>query len=89
MACYTWHLKSQGASPRAISAKYGDLNALGYLVLAYDAPKGKEVLNHLWPWDYEYSRKFSDAPRILARYKRTIEDFSRFVRESGLASNEE
>ena len=70
MACYTWHLKSQGASPRAMSAKYADLNALGYLVLAYDTPKGKEVLNHLWPWDYEYSRKFSDTPRNLARYER-------------------
>ena len=28
-----------------MSAKYDDLNALGYLVLAYDAPKGKEILN--------------------------------------------
>ena len=29
MARYAWHLKSQGVSPRAMSAKYDDLNALG------------------------------------------------------------
>jgi len=87
IASYTRHLKSEGASPRTMSAKYDDLNALGYLVLAYDAPKGKDILNRLWPWDYEYSRKFSDSPNNLARYKRTVEDFRRFLQEIGWASS--
>ncbi len=87
IASYTRHLKSEGASPRTMSAKYDDLNALGYLVLAYDAPKGKDILNRLWPWDYEYSRKFSDSPNNLARYKLTVDDFRRFLQEIGWASS--
>jgi hypothetical protein len=88
-AHYTWHLKAQGTSPRSMSTKYNDLNALGYLVLAYDAPKGKDVLNHLWPHVYEYARKVSDSPRTVARYQRTVEDFCRFLRETGCLSSDE
>ena len=89
MACYTWHLKSQGASPRSMSAKYDDLNALGYLVLAYDAPSGRDVLSHLSSWSYEYTRKFSDSATIVARYQRTVEDFRRFLTQKEPASDEE
>jgi hypothetical protein len=82
MARYTWHLKTQGASPRAMSSKYDDLNALGYLMLAYDEPKGKDVLSQIRSHTYEYSRKMSDSPRTVARYNRTVEEFRRFLRET-------
>ena len=89
MACYTRHLKSEGVSPRTMSAKYDDLNSLGHLVLAYDAPEGKGVLNSLWSHTIEYSRKISDSPKKIARYKRTVENFRRFLRENGWTSNKE
>jgi len=43
MARYTLHLKSQGASPRRLSEVYDDLNSAGFLVMMYDAPKGKNA----------------------------------------------
>jgi hypothetical protein len=89
MSCYTWHLKSEGASPRSMSAKYDDLNALGYLVLAYEAPSGRDVLNHLSSWSYEYKRKFSDSATIVARYQRTVDDFRRFLTQKKLVCDEE
>ena len=89
MACYTWHLKSEGASPRSMSGKYDDLNALGYLVLAYAAPSGRDVLSHLSSWSYEYMRKFSDSATIIARYERTVEDFRLFLTRKEQACDEE
>lgn len=89
MADYARHLKATGASPRTMSSKYDDLRALGYLNLNYDAPKGGDLLNGLTPWEYEYSRKFSDSPHMLTRYLRTVDDFCRFLRETGRVPPEE
>ncbi len=89
MARYTIHLKSQGASPRKMSAVYDDLNAAGMLVMMYDAPKGKSterILSHFYfpPWNLEFRRKFSDSPNVIARYERNLEGFSRFLQDSGM-----
>lgn len=85
MARYLSHLRASGSSPRALSAVCSDLNAAGHLVLMYDAPRGKKVLEHFaWPpWDFEFERKFTDSPALAARYRRSLEGFARFLKESG------
>jgi hypothetical protein len=86
MARYTLHLKEQGASPRKMSGVYSDLDAAGLLVMMYEAPRGKTVLEHFGraPHLYEFGSKFSDAPRAVARYEATLGGFSAFLREAGL-----
>jgi len=85
MARYLSHLRARGTSPRKLSGIYSDLNAAGHLVLMYDAPKGKRVLEHFgWPpWEAEFRRKFSDSPTLLKRYSRNLDGFARFLKESG------
>ncbi|HEV3255267.1 MAG TPA: hypothetical protein VG013_00170 [Gemmataceae bacterium] len=54
--------------------------------MAYDAPKGRPVLNCLWgvPHEYDFRRKFWDTDRAVAHYRRTAEGFARFLRDIGL-----
>jgi len=84
MARFTTHLKARGASPRTMSGVYGDLNAAGSLVMCYDAPKGKDVLNSFGsgPSEYEFRRRISDSPRALARFRSTWEAFGTFLGDS-------
>jgi len=94
MARYTLHLKSQGASSRKLSEVYDDLNAAGMLVMMYDAPKGKNAERILGrfdgpPWIREFERKFSDSSSAIARYKRNLDGFGRFLQQSGLLRKEE
>ena len=89
MALYTLHLKSQGASSRALSNIYSDLDAAGMLVMAYDNPKGKnseKILSNFSypPWIIEFKRKFSDSPRAIKRYEKNLEGFANFLQKSGL-----
>jgi len=35
------------------------------------------------PWDFEFERKFTDRPALVERYRRSLEGFARFLRESG------
>jgi hypothetical protein len=85
MARYLIHLRTRGVSPRTLSSVCSDLNAAGSLVLMYDAPKGKRVVEHFAqpPWEFEFTRKFSDRPNLVARYRRSLEGFARFLRASG------
>lgn len=87
MARYLSHLRAQGASSRRMSGVYSDLNAAGHLVLMYDPPKGKRILERFCgaPWTFEFERKFYDSPAIVARFRRNSEGFARFLEESGLA----
>ena len=94
MARYTLHLKSQGASPRRLSEVYDDLNSAGFLVMMYDAPKGKNAERILSrfdgpPWILEFERKFSVSSSAIARYERNLEGFGRFLQQSGLLRKEE
>lgn len=86
MARYTLHLKEKGASPRKMSGVYSDLNAAGLLVMMYGTPKGAKVFTEFSsaPYTYEYERKFSDAPRAMARYESTLKGFAAFLREGGM-----
>ena len=85
MARYLAHLRASGSSSRALSAVRSDLNAAGHLVLMYDAPKGNRILAHFDgpPWEIEFKRKFTDSPALVARYRRSLEGFARFLRKSG------
>jgi hypothetical protein len=86
MARFTLQLKCDGAPSRKMSGVYSDLDAAGMLVFMYDAPKGKSVLKHFYcpPWTFEFKRKFSDSPRQVARYERTLEAFAQFLEQSGM-----
>jgi hypothetical protein len=85
MARYLAHLRASGSSRRALSAVRSDLNAAGHLVLMYDAPKGNRILAHFDgpPWEFEFKCKFTDSPALVARYRRSLEGFARFLGKSG------
>ncbi len=85
MARYLAHLRAAGSSPRTLSGIRSDLNAAGHLVLMYDAPRGKRIIEHFDgpPWELEFARKFTDRPALVARYRRSIEGFARFLMERG------
>lgn len=91
MARYTLHLKKKGTSPRTITGVYSDLDAAAMLVFMYDAPKAKSVLDHFSypPWEFEFRRKFTDSPSLVARYRRSLEGFGRFLRQSGTIPDDE
>ena len=87
MARYILYLRSEGKSPRTLSGVYGDLEAAGMVVIAYDYPTGKkaaEVLNLFSypPWTIEFKRKFSDSSNAIARYERNLKGFARFLKNS-------
>lgn len=86
MGRYLAELETKGRSPRALSGIESDLQAAGMLVFDYEAPKGKRVLDSFEsvPCESEYRRKFSDSPNATARYRRSVEGFSRFLLEAGL-----
>ncbi|MBI3929120.1 MAG: AAA family ATPase [Armatimonadetes bacterium] len=85
MARYLVYLRARGTSPRTLSGVRSDLNAAGHLVLMYDAPRGKRILEHFDgpPWEFEFERKFTDSPTLVARYRRSLEGFARFLKECG------
>jgi len=84
MARYLAHLRSEGTSPRTLSAIRLDLNAAGHLVLMYDSPTARNVLRNFSspPWDFEFKRKFTDNPTLVARYRRSLEGFAGFLKAS-------
>jgi len=81
MARYIIQLRSRGVSPRTLAGITSDLNAAGWLVMMYDAPKGRKVLGCFdgAPQAVEYRFKFSDSPNAQARYRRSLEGFARFL----------
>lgn len=85
MARYLAYRRARGASPRTMSGVRSDLNAAGHLVLRYDAPKGKRILEHFDgpPREFEFKRKFTDSPALVERYRRNLEGCASFLRECG------
>lgn len=86
MALYTLELETKGTSPRTLSGIYSDLNSAGMLVFMYDAPKAKNVLECFYgaPYEYDFKRKFTDRPSLVARYRRNLEGFSLFLQRTGM-----
>ena len=87
MGRYFAELEAKGTSPRTLSGIESDLQAAGMLVFDYEGPTGKRVLDsfEFVPCESEFRRKFSDSPNLAARYRRSVEGFSRFLLEAGLA----
>ncbi len=81
MARYVLDLRQQGASPRRVSAVCSDLQAGGLLVFGYDCPNARDVLDCFCsvPWVDVFERKFTDSPRLVARYRRNLRNFARFL----------
>jgi hypothetical protein len=57
----------------------------------YDAPTGSRVLEYFDspPWEFEFRRKFSDSPTLMARYRRSLEGYARFLRDRDPSPSEE
>lgn len=91
MARYLAHLRATGTSPRTLTGVRSDLNAAGQLVLMYGTLKNKRILEHFaWPpYSFEFERKFTDRPALVARYHRNLDCFARFLRERRELPNEE
>ena len=85
MARYLAHLRATGTSPRTLSGVSSDLNAAGHLVLSYGAPEGERILEHFYgpPWEIEFRHRFTDRPALVARYRKNLEGFARFLKECG------
>ena len=83
MARYLSYLRAGGSSARTLSSVRSDLSAAGHLVLMYDAPKGGRILKHFDgpPWTLEFKRMFTDSRTLVARYRRSLEGFARFLKE--------
>jgi hypothetical protein len=91
MARYLGHLRAAGASQRTLSGIRSDLNAAEHLVLMYEATKGKRILEHFNgpPWEFEFKRKFTESPALVARYRRSLEGFASFLKECGGLSTDD
>jgi hypothetical protein len=85
MARYLAHLRAGGCSPRTISGVRSALNAAGHLVLMYDAPQGKRILEPFSGprWESEFKSKFTDSAAQVNRYRRSLEGFASFLKECG------
>lgn len=86
MARFLQHLKQQGKSPRSLRGVYFDLSAVGMLNFGYDYHnvKGKEILASLDSHTYEFNRKFSCSETESRRYKRTYDQFCKFLVDNNL-----
>ena len=84
-------VEGPGTSPRSLNAVVDDLAAMAYLILSYEAPRGRKVLQAVdkAPWEYEFGRKWSDSPALVARYRRTTGNFARFLARVGLSEPDE
>ena len=91
MAHYLAHLRATGTSPRTLTGVCSDLNAAGHLVLMYGDRRSNRVLEHFaeTPHSFEFERKFTDRPALVARYHRNLEGFAGFLRERGELPNED
>jgi hypothetical protein len=83
MAAFLARLGREGTSPRTLRAVTSDLQAAASLVFEYESPTRARVLESFThpPWTREFERKFSDSPRLIARYGRNLERFARFLAE--------
>ncbi len=85
MARYVIELEASGTSPRSLNAVRSDLFATGLLVFMYEQPKAQHVLSCFSgvPWELEFKRKFTDRPRLVARYRKSVLGFSAFLQRAG------
>jgi len=91
MARYLLALETQGVSPRRIREVTNDLNASGLLVLGYEAPYHKHILDCFShpPAEIEFRHRISDSVGQVTRYLRSMKGFAKFLRESGMIGSDE
>jgi len=91
MAWHLAHLRATGTSPRTLTGIGSDLNAAGHLVLMYGTFKNNRIMEHFAvpPYCFEFERKFTDRPTVVARYRRNLDGFAHFLREHGDLSLED
>jgi hypothetical protein len=91
MARYLAHLRATGTSPRTLTGVCSDLNAAGHLVLMYGTLENNRILDHFEgpPYSFEFQRTFTDRPALVARYRRNLDGFARFLRGGGELPNED
>jgi hypothetical protein len=91
MARYVLERKAEGASVRTLNGVYDDLGAMAYLLFNYERPRGRRVFDLVYEGlsAFDYRRKFSDSPGVVARYKRTTRDFTRFLIRAGLKERDD
>jgi hypothetical protein len=91
MARHLAHLRDTGTSPRTLTGVCSDLNAAGHLVLMYGTLKNNRIMEHFAvpPYCFEFERKFTDRPTLVARYRRNLDGFARFLREHGELPSED
>ncbi len=91
MARHLVHLRATGTSPRTLTGVCADLNAAGLLVVMYGTLKADRIMEQFAepPFRFEFERKFTDRPALVARYDRNLDGFARFLRERGELSNED
>jgi hypothetical protein len=91
MARHLAHLRATGTSPRTLAGVCSDLNAAGHLVLMYGNLKSNRIMEQFAvpPYRFEFERKFTDRPALVARYRRNLNGFARFLREHGELPSED
>lgn len=85
MARHLAHLRAAGTSPRTLTGVCADLNAAGHLVAMYGTLEANHIMEQFAapPYRFEFERKLTDRPALVARYSRNLDGFARFLRERG------
>lgn len=82
MAHFLFAREESGASPRSLNAVRSDLLAASMLVFMYEPVTGKGILDRFRggaPWVFEFRRKFTNSPALVARYEKNLEAFADFL----------
>jgi hypothetical protein len=89
MARHLAHLRATGTSPRTLTGVCADLNAAGQLVVMYGMLEANRLMEQFAapPYPFEFERKVTDHPALVARYCRNLDGFARFLRERGELPN--
>lgn len=70
---------------RMLTGVCADLNAAGQLVVMYGMLEANRIMEQFAapPYRFEFERKLTDRPALVARYCRNLDGFARFLRERG------
>lgn len=84
IARYLFAREQAGASPRSLNAVRSDLHVATMLVFMYEPANDERILDrfrHGAPYVFEFQRKFTDSPALVARYRKNLRAFSDFLGE--------
>ena len=84
MARYFFAREEGGASPRSLNAVRSDIHAAAMLVFMYEEVTSGRILDRFRdgaPCVFEFRRKFTDSPALVARYEKNLQAFAAFLDE--------